>query len=129
MHCTRSIVLLLAGTLLITNSSSHSNLSPSNITGDVANTDNFTLINETPLIQSNSTHVPAIVLFESFIFEKFNISDVEVRASNDTKTVNSVQYVTRFIQDNLNNLYRNLNALNRFITESKYSGNETISTM
>lgn len=81
---------------------------------------NFTLINDTPLIRDNFTSAPAIVLFENFIFEKFNLTDMEARASNGNNT--SATYAARFIQENLDNLYRNLNALNRFVTKHKYGG-------
>lgn len=86
--------------------------------------DNFTLINESPLpIDANfSGHVPAIVLFENFIFQAVNLSDTDLRTFDGNASVKTVvSYATRFIQENLENLYRNLNALNRFVTRNKYA--------
>lgn len=92
---------------------------------DGGSNETITLINDAPLIRDSLNRtVPAIVLFENFIFDKFNVSnhDEELRSSNAT-TDDASYTAARFIQENLDNLYRNLNALNQFITKNKYGKN------
>lgn len=116
-----SLLPLLAGSSDVGDSKNHEN---STYARTATSNDNFTLINESPLLlSSNNSRVPAVVLFENFVFQAFNLSDTDLQTfdSSSSSSKNTISYTIQFIQENLDNLYRNLNALNRFVTRNKYA--------